>query len=156
MAGALDEYENIMFDIARGIYKAYVQRFIKKNYVTVPREEFAVIRECHSWHLADRAANRISLNQVIRVLNKQSPTHLNHMIRRLKLEQLRQKEQSDPVHSSDQSPVVRKINSTNTPQVPRLILGDRTVQKKQNRSRTATILPRKPLYKPKPKTVTKD
>lgn len=88
-----DEYENTLYDIARSIYRAYVQRFIKKRYVTVPREEYAVIKLCHSWHLSDRTNNRITLDRVIKVLNEQTPTHLNHMIRRFKTEQVRQNEQ---------------------------------------------------------------
>ena len=90
MSTIFDEYENTLYDIARNIYKAYIQRFIKKRYVTVPREEFTVIRECHSWHLSNRTENRISLEQIIKILNQQSPTHLNHMIRRFNTEQIRE------------------------------------------------------------------
>lgn len=86
MTEVFDEYENILYEIARTIYTAYIQRFIKKHYVTVPREEFQVIRECHDWHLSDRENNRISLEKVIYTLNKQPPTNLNHMIRRFKIE----------------------------------------------------------------------
>ena len=43
----IDEIENNIYDIARNIYSSYIQRFIKKRFVTVPIEEFAVIRECH-------------------------------------------------------------------------------------------------------------
>lgn len=151
MGETFDEYESTLYDIARSIYRAYVQRFIKKCYVTVPREEFAIIRECHSWHLSDRTNNRISLEQVVRVMNKQSSTHLNHMIRRFKLEQTRQKNQqdqnrprSDSVNSAksfEQSPAIRRIKTPVSPMTP-LFLSN-------NISRTAVILPRKPLYKPK-------
>ena len=150
MAKTFDEYENILFDIARSIYRAYVQRFIKKRYVTVPREEFAVIRECHSWHLADRTENRISLDRVVQMMNQQSPTHLNHMIRRFKLEQTSQKDQtnltrprSDSVRSNksfEQSPAVMNINPSPTPPVPPLLLGNEATPKKKARSRTAAIL----------------
>jgi hypothetical protein len=87
MAETFDDYENTIYDIARSIYRAYVQRFIKKRYVTVPREEYQVINECHTWHLSDRENNRISLDRIIGMLNKQPPTNLNHMIRRFKTEQ---------------------------------------------------------------------
>ena len=121
MVNIFEEYENTLFDIARCIYRAYVQRFIKKRYVTVPREEFAIIRECHSWHLLNRSENLISLNQVINVLNQQSATHLNHMMRRFKLERSRQKEhqsfarpRSESIRSSksfEQSPETRKTKN---------------------------------------------
>lgn len=87
-----DEIENTLYDIARSIYSAYVQRFIKKRFVTVPTEEFAVIRECHKWHEEDRTANRISIEKVINVLNTQGPTSLNRMIRRFRNEKTAQKQ----------------------------------------------------------------
>lgn len=87
MKSAFDDYENTIYDIARNIYRAYVQRFIKKRYVTVPKDEYQVINECHAWHLSDRENNRVTLDRVIQFLNKRSPTNINHMIRRLKIEQ---------------------------------------------------------------------
>jgi hypothetical protein len=44
-----DKVENTLYDIARNIYTAYMQRFIKKRFVTVPTEEFVAISECHKW-----------------------------------------------------------------------------------------------------------
>jgi hypothetical protein len=86
MTSTFDEIENTLYDIARVIYRAYVQRFIKKLYVTVPREEYQVINEAHSWHLSDRENNMVILDKVIEIMNKQPPTNLNHMIRRFRLE----------------------------------------------------------------------
>jgi hypothetical protein len=86
MTSTFDDYENTIYDIARNIHRAYIQRFIKKQFVTVPREEYQVINQCHQFYLGDRINNRITLEQVIKVLNKQSPTDLNHMIRRFKME----------------------------------------------------------------------
>lgn len=92
MKPIFEEYENTIGDISRSIYRAYVLRFIKKKYVTVPKEEFAVIRECHSWHLSDRTTNKVSLNIVTQYINQQSPTNINHMIRRFRLEKIRLKD----------------------------------------------------------------
>lgn len=82
-----DEYEKNLYEIAVGIYRAYVQRFIKKNYITVPVEEYQVVKACHAWHLTDKINNKISLDRVIKTLNEQSATNLNHMIHRYKIEQ---------------------------------------------------------------------
>jgi len=147
VAEMFDDYENTLYDIARSIYRAYVQRFIKKRYVTVPREEFAVIRECHSWHLADRSENRISLNQIIKVMNQQSPTHLNRMIRRFKLEQIRQKDRpmqksrTDHLRSFEQSPDVR--NPSEPPISPLLLSQSSQKNVSRPRRRITSILPRK-------------
>jgi hypothetical protein len=99
-----EEYENTLYDIARSIYRSYVQRFIKKCYVTVPREEFAIIRECHTWHLSNRVENRISIDQMVRVMNQQSPTHLNHMIRRFKLEKTIQNDKQNVIYNQVTKP----------------------------------------------------
>jgi hypothetical protein len=85
MADTFDEIENTIYDIAKKIYSSYVQRFIKKQFVTVPAEDFSIIRECHKWHEEDRITNRVSLNKVIDVINKQNPTTINRMIRAYKL-----------------------------------------------------------------------
>ena len=114
MADTFDDYENVMYDVANSIYCSYVQRFIKKRYVTVPREEFAVIRECHSWHEQDRAENRINLNKVIEILNLQTPTNLNRMQRRFRTEQLRLTE--NPQDTQDQkSPSIESLTPKASP-----------------------------------------
>lgn len=77
---SFEEYENILFEIGKNIYNSYVSRFIKKETVRVPREEFQVMSECHTWHVADRGANRVNLDKVMNVLNEQSATNLNKMI----------------------------------------------------------------------------
>ena len=76
------QYENNIYGIGKLIHKAYIERFIKNQYVTVPMEEFAVIKACHDWHMKDREKNKISLNKVMEVLNEQTPTNINKMIRR--------------------------------------------------------------------------
>ena len=81
MSYSFEEYENIIYAIAQMIYACYVDRYIKKQWVTVEVEEFIVMRKCHSLYEADRQ-NRVTLKRVIEVLNEQSPTNLNKMIRR--------------------------------------------------------------------------
>lgn len=81
-----DNYENIIHKIAVGIYNAYVDRFIRKEYVVVGKEEYAVVSECHSWYLSDRQHNKISLEKVKEVLDRQNPVNLNTMIRRYNTE----------------------------------------------------------------------
>ena len=87
-----DDIENTLYEVATNIYNAYVQRFIKKRFVTVPTEEFAVIRRCHAWHEEDRTNNRISMDKVMEALNHQSPTALNRMVRRIRNEKNNQQQ----------------------------------------------------------------
>jgi hypothetical protein len=83
-ADAFDDYENTLYECAKKINKNYIDRFIKKKYVTVPKEDFMVMKACHEWHLQDREKNRISLRKVIDTLNEQTPSCLNRIIRRFK------------------------------------------------------------------------
>jgi hypothetical protein len=80
---SFEEYENILYKKAKEINNAYINRFIKKNYVTVPVEDYIVISNIHTWHSEDRMVNKITLNKVIEVLNKQTPTNLNRMIKKV-------------------------------------------------------------------------
>jgi len=81
-----EEYEEVIYSIAQSIYKSYVERFIKKKWVTVPIEEYKVVCKCHAFHEQDRKKNRVSIRKVIEILNLQPPTVLNKMIRRFQNE----------------------------------------------------------------------
>jgi hypothetical protein len=77
-----DMYENIIYEIAVQVFNAYMNRYIHKKHVTMPPEEYSIMRDCHAWHIANRQENHISFDKVMSVLNsKDSPT-LNKMIRR--------------------------------------------------------------------------
>lgn len=83
------EYEDILYKIAQHIHKSYIDRYINKQHVTLPIDEFMVMSACHAWHCTDRLKNRINEKKVIEMLNKQTPSSLNHMIRRWKLEKVK-------------------------------------------------------------------
>ncbi len=106
MAHTFDDIENNIYELAKNIYNAYVQRFIKKRFVTVPTEEFAIVRECHSWHEEDRIMNRINLNKVIEVFNKQTPTSINRMLRRYKMEKEQQSSNKETIQVRNRSNTV--------------------------------------------------
>ena len=93
-----EEYEDIIYEIARNLHRAYVNRFINHHYVRVPYQQHLVISECHKWHVEDRKNNRITLNKVIEVMNSMKPSDLNAMIRQYRIEKAQQKEQ----HSRNQ------------------------------------------------------
>jgi len=81
-ADIFDEYENLLFRIARMIYHYYVHRYIKNSYVTLPREEYMVMKKCHDWYLSDRQNNRIFTAKVLEILSMEPALHLYKMIRR--------------------------------------------------------------------------
>ena len=81
-----DKYENILYDIACKIFKNYKARYINKEYITAPPDEYNVMKECHTHYMEDRENNKIYIDTVIDILNKQTPTHLNKMIRQFEQE----------------------------------------------------------------------
>lgn len=85
-ADQFDNYENILYECSKQINFNYIKRFIKKKYITVPREEYQIMKQCHKWHLENRERNRISLSKIIEVMNEQEATILNRIIRKYKNE----------------------------------------------------------------------
>jgi|694.fasta_scaffold55190_3 hypothetical protein len=112
MTHLFEDYENSLYAIAQTIYNSYVDRFIKKKWVTVAAEEFNVIRACHSFHEQDRKQNRISIKKVIEILNEQSPTSLNKMIRRFKNEKVRPVEERNLVNTNQVKNKTRSFPSS--------------------------------------------
>ena len=57
----IEEYENYLYDTAKLIYRSYVDRFINKKNVTLPKEEYRIMSAAHTWYLSNRDENKISL-----------------------------------------------------------------------------------------------
>jgi hypothetical protein len=76
-----EKYENIIIELGHKIHKAYVNRFINHQYISLPQAEYFVIQNCHSWHIQDRIHNKISYEKVISIIDGQSPTSINRMIK---------------------------------------------------------------------------
>lgn len=87
MRNTFDDYMDILFKIGKQIHNAYVKRFIHKEHVKVPVNEYAVITACHSWYNEDRTNRYVNLKKVMDVLLTQPATNLNHMIRCYKLDE---------------------------------------------------------------------
>ena len=79
-----DEYENNLYSVAKNIYKAYVFRYIKRKHVKMPKEEYTVMKNCHTWHTSDRGNNKVNIEKVIEVMNERTPSNLNRMLKNLR------------------------------------------------------------------------
>jgi hypothetical protein len=79
-----DEYEQFIHEISKKIHTAYMNRFIHKQYVSVPVGEYQVIRIAHGWFLADREKRRVTINVIRDIVNEQKATSLNLMIKKHK------------------------------------------------------------------------
>jgi hypothetical protein len=80
------EYENIISHITQTLFDTYFAKYINKKYIRLNSRDYNILKECHNWHVQDRKNNRISLAKVSQVLNEQTPTCINHMIKRYKKE----------------------------------------------------------------------
>lgn len=79
-----EEYENLIFDASTFIYNSYVNRYIKGLFVSVPQEEFGIMRQAHEWYQKDMKYNRINYSVIMNLLNKATPTILNRIIKHIK------------------------------------------------------------------------
>ena len=75
------EYENKLSDISSNLYYKYMDRFVKKIYTTVSPPENAILKMCHGWHLRDKAHNKISVANVMKVINSAAPELLNKLVK---------------------------------------------------------------------------
>lgn len=141
-ADAFDDYENTLCECAKTINKYYIDRFIKKKYITVPKEEYQVMTSCHEWHLQDRTKNRISLRKVSDILNEQPASNLNRIIRRFKNEETKNQmnNQSKTTrlrarsysHNSDEQWLADRNDSRGKHNYQQRRYGSRNIQLNQN------------------------
>ncbi len=76
-----DLYEDTIYEIAQFLHTSYMNRFVHKQFVTVDREFYPILRLCHEWHTQDRKNNKVSLDKVIEIINSRYDHVLNKMIR---------------------------------------------------------------------------
>jgi hypothetical protein len=74
--------EDALMKVAKVIREAYISRFIKKEYITIPSDEYYLVKELHKWHIEDRENHRISEMVVWDLIQKQDVSILNRMITR--------------------------------------------------------------------------
>lgn len=76
-----DRIEYILSIISNSMYKAYVDRYIKRKHVVVPKEEYKIMKECFDWYMADNR-RRISRRVITNILNKQPTQFLSLLIKK--------------------------------------------------------------------------
>lgn len=110
------EYENIMYQLAKLIRYYYIQRYIKNKYVTLPKEEYILMKKCHDWYLLNRVENKINVAKVLEILNNEETLALYKMIRRFQINQYNQEQQKhDNNNDIIQYPYARNESSPRTP-----------------------------------------
>lgn len=101
-----DEYEQLLSDIAKKIHDAYMQRFIHKQFVSVPVGEYMVIKCAHTWFWSDRDNRKVTFNVIRDILNEQKATSLNTMIKKHKHDLFIKEKEEKNVKAKDEGMVV--------------------------------------------------
>ena len=77
-----DSYEEILVHISRLLYQFYVNRYIKNRFITLPREEYRILKKCHEYYLQNKQIHRIYSKKILEIMNEEPALHLYKMIRR--------------------------------------------------------------------------
>ena len=71
--------ELTLLEVGKLIFQAYMNRYIHKRYVFLPKCEHLVMQMCHKWHNENRDTNKISVNKVLSIL-EDLPTKMLYSI----------------------------------------------------------------------------
>lgn len=77
-----DRLEETILQISKFVYHAYVERFIRKRYVSIPKDMYHILKLAHQWHTQDRGVNKIYYLKIVEIVNLQDARVLLGMIRR--------------------------------------------------------------------------
>ncbi len=56
--------EKSIHNLAKKLHLMYMDRFINKNIVQLPKEEFVFLSKCHEWHIQNRKSNIVTFDKV--------------------------------------------------------------------------------------------
>jgi hypothetical protein len=80
-----EDYERTINFIVKKITKTYIDRYIQNKYITLPKEEFIILRKCHE--LCKMKNEKYITQKIVRgLIDNESPVHLYKMITRSKSE----------------------------------------------------------------------
>lgn len=112
-----DSLEETILHLSRILYQFYVSRYMKNQFITLPREEYRIIKQCHEYYLQNKQMNRIFSKKILEIMNKEPPLHLYKMIRRFLYSRRNHPHKYDQEmafsrpHSSSSSYEARRVNS---------------------------------------------
>jgi hypothetical protein len=77
-----DRIEHALLEISRIIYHAYINRFIRKQYVSISKDMYNILKIAHAWHVEDRTQNKIYFNKIVALVNEQDAKLLYGIIKK--------------------------------------------------------------------------
>lgn len=74
-----EDFNTIIDVISKNIHKVYIDRFIQKQYATVPKDQYFIVKQCHNWHKENRLENIVTRAKVREIILSQNAASLNHL-----------------------------------------------------------------------------
>ena len=78
------EYEEYIDKFANKMLGEYIQRYIKKNFKQLLPNEHYILKLAHAWHNENRNLNKINIDKIKEIINKQVPSFLNVVVKSYK------------------------------------------------------------------------
>jgi len=100
--------EEDLGEISKFIHNAYMNRFVHKQYTSVPVPEYVVIQTAHKWFSEDRDNRRVTNRVIYDILNEQNATYLNQMLKRHRHEKVVKNALNNSMHMD--MPPLEKIS----------------------------------------------
>lgn len=93
-------YEKILYNIAVRISKCYIRRYIRKQYTSLPKLEYLIMKECYEWYLENPQTNQISIYKILSILNSKPASYLHSLIKLVQLKRQQRQRRPTPTHRS--------------------------------------------------------
>lgn len=85
-----EEYEKILVKLSKKISRTYVERFINCKYITLPKEEYIILRKCNEW-CREHRETFITQKQIMDIMNTESAINMYKMIQRYRNDEMKQR-----------------------------------------------------------------
>ena len=76
-----ENYEIYIELICKKLFNLYMTRHVHKQYTELPPPEHHILKIAHNWHKLDKKNNKMSLNKITELVNKQEAPLLNSLIK---------------------------------------------------------------------------
>lgn len=84
------DFEKILTKISKKISRTYVDRYIHCKYVTLPKEEYIILRKCNEWCIKNNE-KYVSVKTILNIINMESSMNVYKMIQRFRTDEQQRK-----------------------------------------------------------------
>ena len=102
-------YEKILYNVAVRILKCYIRRYIRKQYTSLPKLEYLIMKECFEWYHENTTENKVTIAKIISILNTKPAPYLHSLIKLVQMKRQQRQRRTTPVHRSLIKPLSNRI-----------------------------------------------